>query len=814
MNVFFTRLLFPLLLLAALPSLAGEWTALSVPSATYGAGTRGRIRDMVHNNQAVVAVGIRGALMRSADGVQWEQVDPPYTNSSADIAVFDDVFILIHSDGIHRSSDGLRWTFHHFNVPGDVTSTGYDGRVLFIKAQLETAVTYYESQDGLNWTARPGHDGSWLEKVISEGPLILGLVGDQIASTTDYLNWTPIYQGRGFSDIVWTGERYVAVGGQREGSPNYPPTFLSNGWIATSSDGLSWREQEMPAALFSLAVGNGLVVAGGLDLGFASEDGLTWTSIGKIPAVDMLWDGHKFVSVGKQGAVSSSGDGFHWNNSQATTRLFNITDVAAGPPGWVAVGDNGALIYSADGQTWEGRSLENVSEVTAVAWTGTAFLAGGRETYYAEPVRHRYVIYRSEDGQHWSYHAGPIGDWSSVGVDTFVIGPRLTYALGGVYPIGSIDGENWGWAFGPSYHYAGASNGTNILFFDGTPNVYIGDDRGEYLGLAEFPADSYPDITNGIWTGSQYVLVGTDDTSAVSPDGFNWQAAKTGFNAELTDVAATASGLVAVAKDGLILTSLDGLVWTNDPSGSARDLNAVAYRDGRLIAVGAGGTLLKKDLELVPKAVLPWVVANNSWRSEVSLFNTSRVPAEARLWAIDAEGKHAETTVLLAPMVPYAAQAADLFPDLNGYSLYVYADVEVYATTLLYATVTDSGRSPAQSAGPRVADLSSSLLFGYLPGADAPAFVLSAPAADGEVIVDLELIATDGTSRNEVVTLLGGQPHASLVAWVFEDLDREGIYALRATARNGALLAGLSFVFNELGEPSMTTAHSLAPQSP
>ncbi|MDJ0835255.1 MAG: hypothetical protein QNK37_02000 [Acidobacteriota bacterium] len=186
---------------------------------------------------------------------------------------------------------------------------------------------------------------------------------------------------------------------------------------------------------------------------------------------------------------------------------------------------------------------------------------------------------------------------------------------------------------------------------------------------------------------------------------------------------------------GAIIASEEGLTRREEVPAASLAIETAIYDNGRLLAVGENGALLTLDLADAPKSVLPRVVANDNWSSEISLFNPTAETLSAELVAVTAEGERAETTVELPPLAPLSSPAAVWFPGMNGYSLYIYADTDVYATSLLYGTMTESGRSPAQSAGPMGERLTNALLSGFLPAEDTPAVVLSSPGAADNVRV-------------------------------------------------------------------------------
>jgi len=98
--------------------------------------------------------------------------------------------------------------------------------------------------------------------------------------------------------------------------------------------------------------------------GFAPADlGAGWRGASETTAGLVLF-GEGKVMVGRDGAVESLGDG------------PAVNDVAAGPPGLVAVGDDGARWFRPTGGSWDLVEIGG-EPFHAVVWTGQTFLAVG-----------------------------------------------------------------------------------------------------------------------------------------------------------------------------------------------------------------------------------------------------------------------------------------------------------------------------------------------------------------------------------------------------------------------------------------------------
>jgi photosystem II stability/assembly factor-like uncharacterized protein len=148
----------------------------------------------------------------------------------------------------------------------------------------------------------------------------------------------PLLSSGGLTDVAFSGQRYVAVGGL--------------GAVAFSDDGLTWHEivQPTPRNVF----------------------GVTWADT-------------VFVAVGEGDLILTSIDGTDWVQRLTGHAARVLRDVTASDHRIVAVGGHlasgnkylGDVRISSDGIEWEPVEVEIDCELTSVAWTGHSFVAAG-----------------------------------------------------------------------------------------------------------------------------------------------------------------------------------------------------------------------------------------------------------------------------------------------------------------------------------------------------------------------------------------------------------------------------------------------------
>ncbi len=214
--------------------------------------------------------------------------------------------------------------------------------------------------------------------------------------------------------IAFGAERFVAVGGGAR-----------TGHILTSRDGREW--QEVPGVqgrVATIAFGNGRFVAAHDAEFMVSTDGehfqpgqrLDWKGSvhARRSACGDTEAGFRFVIIGdidlplETARVhwrGASEDGTRWDHTALDTP--EVRDIAYGAGQFVAVGPDGLIESSHDGQTWQRRAATPGEEFSRVVWTGARFLVSGGK-----------VAWSSADGLAWTKEPAPIPcalAWASEG---------------------------------------------------------------------------------------------------------------------------------------------------------------------------------------------------------------------------------------------------------------------------------------------------------------------------------------------------------------------------------------------------------------
>jgi hypothetical protein len=535
-----------------------EWTRVAGNPEADGAIQR--------LNGRFVMPGVGGTLAFSDDGQRW-----------AEVAVQAQPSVLVSATTPHWK--GLLWTGHRYLAAGP----NY----------------LYASNDGTHWlTTTPYSVVGQYRGLGWNGSLAVAVGGNGLLQTSaDGLTWTTRPTGpaeEDFSDVVWTGTRWVAVGTYR---------------IFSSEDGITWTEQHSvyPQFLRKLAwTGSQAVVTSSTGI-LRSPDGLTWSEVtlnsGPFPSMGNLhpsgnrWYAYAFSVTLTPELFASDDGGLQWQRvpfvepgelvdpipnhqiSRLGSTLWGFQGTSAIPLGdatprsrdihdlhWdgsqlIAVGSQGTIRHSTDGITWH--------------WHGTS----AKQTLFS--------VTKSAD------------TWVAVGM------------LGCI--VRSDNGRDW-----------------------------------------EVATSGTPENLNGVtWNGSRFVAVGTHGTLLTSADGRSWETQNSGVSVPLLAVASNGSQVVATGISGTVLTSPDGLKWAPAPSAPALtslNLRWLLWTGSRFVAQGIqseDGLVWQRTPESPPTAnACAWngheflLGAASLWRSNdlknySGEFNPGPRPVQAIEWIGD-----------------------------------------------------------------------------------------------------------------------------------------------------------------------------------
>ena len=309
-------------------------------------------------------------------------------------------------------------------------------------------------------------------------------------------------------------------------------------------------------------------------------------------------------------------DKWQWRNP--LPQGHDLKALAYGNGLYVAVGDYGTILSSADGVEWGLHSLETLVSINGVVYGNGTFVAVG----HRQPTPPTFtfgvdVVLTSGDGTNWTERATGVNGQANF-LWNVAYGNGLFVAVGSTSPylwpyndfvLTSPDGVSW------TSRTAGTNSGiTRISFGDGR-FVAVGNSDIIQTSVNGIDWDWKPFATGGTiqnvaygagsWFAVGYVWGAFGYTAFISssPDALNWTVRHVGAN-----VGSSYSPLLAVAygngrftamgmefinsEANLTLFSADGLTWERAPDlHMLQRPTALLHAAGQFVAVGEYGNI-------------------------------------------------------------------------------------------------------------------------------------------------------------------------------------------------------------------------------
>jgi photosystem II stability/assembly factor-like uncharacterized protein len=232
-------------------------------------------------------------------------------------------------------------------------------------------------------------------------------------------------------------------------------------------------------------------------------------------------------------------------SSRSTGGLYDLRDVATDGAIFVAVGDSGKIITSADsGKSWTLRSVPTGASLSGIAYTSAlGFVvvsnSGGGDT-----------VLLSSTGTNWTSPPTTGIAINLNGVTGYVSNLIAVGCNGSIFT--SSNGVSW---------TQRTSGGVCVQAV-------------ERVGISNV----------------EYVAVGESGAINTSPEGLSWSPRSSGVTNRLRGIAGGCSKIVVVSDGGIIKSSTNGTSWvTADSVGG--DLNAITCNGDTFVAVGKNGVV-------------------------------------------------------------------------------------------------------------------------------------------------------------------------------------------------------------------------------
>lgn len=295
------------------------------------------------------------------------------------------------------------------------------------------------------------------------------------------------------------------------------------------------------------------------------------------------------------GAISL--DAWTGCNSPSTAHLLGVT---SGGGLFVAVGEQGTILTSADGSNWVKQASGTTMRLRGVTYGDGRFIVVGGN---AAPAATRIVL-GSPDGTNWSILSSS-GDVSFAGV-AYAKGTFVAVASAFASDIySSSNAINWTLRATVSGVMGGVAYGSNLFVAAGN-TIQTSPDGIQWIERMT-ASQSLRGITYG---KGKFVAVGDNTPSlfVVSNDGTNWTSSTPVSVGNLKTVSYGNGYFLAGGGGGAMVSSYDGVIWTNRTSGGSSFLRSVAHGTASFVAVADGGAILQSGmtapfLKNVPTAI-------------------------------------------------------------------------------------------------------------------------------------------------------------------------------------------------------------------
>lgn len=500
-----------------------------LPGTLLDGATGDWLEAVTASANLLVAVGDRGAIYTSPNGVQWKRQPAGFSQWLTGVDYGAGGFVAVGDSGfIATSPNGTNWMQRASGTVSNLARVAHVGSGRFV-AVGEGGITLSSTNAGSSWFAEPTGATNSLHNAVVAGTARLVVGADEVR----------LHEGAGWSNEL--------------AKSNGPPA-----WTYYANVGLP--------GFFCVAGQTGMMAEGYK----TNSAPFLW-----VPPFDSprhwLWDvtyaGNLYVAVGDRATVMTSGDGVNWTLELVPPSVTNSIFLGVGGTTnlLVAVGNQGSIIISPSLQTnvtvtnivgssilvtnvtgstlgviWFDLPRLGSNDLQGVAWFDGLYVVTGNKGR----------VWTSPDGTNWTRQPTPITNFLS----------SVTAGPGGLVAVGddgailtSPNGTNW---------TVQSSGTTNWLY------------RVRSLG-------------------SNLIAVGQNGIIRTSTNGSSWTSRYSGTAQWLNDVTRIGDACFIAGAGGTVLASTDLAKWTNLGTITQKALFGLATDSRQLVAVGVEGLILR-----------------------------------------------------------------------------------------------------------------------------------------------------------------------------------------------------------------------------
>lgn len=305
-----------------------------------------------------------------------------------------------------------------------------------------------------------------------------------------------------------------------------------------------------------------------------------------------------YVAVGADGIIKISSDGQAWTIASSHSIWFK--GLTWGKDKFVAVGSLGKIYVSSDGQTWTEVISGTTKDLTGIAWNGSMYVAVGDKG----------TILTSNDGLNWMKRPLKVAySISNVisGKGRFIATQSETFNV----ILESSNGIDWNTIepLGQNFGYFNLGfNGDSFIMNGTIPH------QGGYVtvksadGIKWTQTANSPKIRSIASNGKKFAAIGDSQMDAngilsqniyISDNGTDWATNAVKWDkysySDLRFIYWGGDKYIGVRYTGEIYTSADALHWNRETSGLNYTYENIIWNGRQLLAYNTNGGLLASD---------------------------------------------------------------------------------------------------------------------------------------------------------------------------------------------------------------------------
>ncbi len=574
--------------------------ATSPDGMTWTVAAGGNVRLVAFGNGRFVAkeLGLGGALLTSEDGLSWTKANGLYMTGSG--VAFGNGRFVMAGGGLQASEDGVSWqALSRGALRPDLVSlippasTG--------NPTLLPAWKSFRDREGVNHVLPLANWG----QVASGSNLFVGAGGAAFLEENNFSQRLDLQTQADLHAVgVSTASNSTAVVG---GAGGVIRTVKLSGSTFNGTRTAAVTPLASPTTRTLRSGYAGHLVGDGGTIIRVDNPGQPSPAIAVEPSgtaedlrhIDRVGSGSGpnaavVIAVGNDGTLlvrEANNPVWHSRTTGTTADLVGVSFIGATQAygRFVAVGEDGTVISSADTLTW--RSETPVRAPGRLTQFRNGYLVG-EDGFYA-------FAQATPAGIHFSYQQNSI---LADRIDSVAIGAGRTVALAGSFAGASFDGRAWTVAATPAPLTKLAFGGGRFVALGGATTSGAADHHrihhspdGLHWTAAE-PTDR-TGLTAIAYGGGRFAAGGAGSEIWTSDDGHSWTRRASGLNSRGIEAMAFGNGIfMGAGTSGNVVTSTDGgLTWTSRGPFGSDPYKGVAFGNGRFVAVGHNGRVVRTD---------------------------------------------------------------------------------------------------------------------------------------------------------------------------------------------------------------------------